>query len=266
MRKSEKTALLALLAGLLLLLSACGCWDGAEADLVFVNDADTPVALVGVRYASAAEMARNADNSPICRRDSIGFCDVVYPVTVTVYADLEGRKPLASWTIETPPSGERYYVTAVDGRTGLNLTVSGQWPLDEQGESGQRAVEQRMKAAEKDLGISLSGGTILSFEDTHGGFLGDGETFLTAAFAELPEWLEDWTPLPLTENLARVNSSLAADFFPDIQQGRYFFRDRHADSADPSDDSDLFSRASWNFSLAVYDAERNILYYYKLDT
>ena len=113
--------------------------------------------------------------------------------------------------------------------------------------------------------MSLEDGSPLYYKDTHGWF-GDGETFLTITFEETPEWLADWKELPLTGALVRVNESLANNYFPDIQQGWYFFKDRHSQSQDSTDDSQLFGRASWNFTLAVYDSQTDTLYYYVLDT
>lgn len=133
-------------------------------------------------------------------------------------------------------------------------------------ESREQAWERGMASAEEEMEISLCGGMPLYYEDTHGGFLGDGETFLTVSFEEPPDWLPGWTPLPLAENLDLAGRSLAGGYFPDVRQGRYFFRDWQAKEGENADGSALFSRGSWNFTLAVYDSEAGILYYYKLDT
>lgn len=37
-------------------------------------------------------------------------------------------------------------------------------------------------------------------------------------------------------------------------------------STDPKDDTNVFSRFSYNFTMAIYDAETNTLYYMELDT
>ena len=55
-------------------------------------------------------------------------------------------------------------------------------------------------------------------------------------------------------------------FFPEVDQGCYYFRDRHGESQDPTDESGLFNRGSWNFTLAIYDSQTGTLYYYELDT
>lgn len=128
------------------------------------------------------------------------------------------------------------------------------------------------------LGLDLSCGTVALEEDTHGGFHGDGCAFTVMTFdAEDRKALEAdmngdcWHALPMTENVARAAQSLATgedgkSLFPEITQGYYYFRDRHSQSTDPGDDSGLFSRASWNFTMAVYDSETGTLYYFALDT
>lgn len=128
------------------------------------------------------------------------------------------------------------------------------------------------------LGLDLSGGTVVLEEDTHGGFHGDGYAFTVITFdTEDREALEAdmngdcWHALPMTENTARAAGSLATgedgeSLFPEMTQGYYYFRDRSSQSMDPGDDSGLFSRASWNFTLAAYDSETGTLYYFELDT
>lgn len=129
----------------------------------------------------------------------------------------------------------------------------------------------------------MSEGTVLMDEDTHGGFHGDGQTLVEILFDD-PEALAarlaengDWQALPLTENLqtavygsATVGSLVwgwgEKDELPAIENGYYYFYDRHSESKDPKSDRELFSRYSYNFTIALYDADSGHLYYYKLDT
>ena len=53
---------------------------------------------------------------------------------------------------------------------------------------------------------------------------------------------------------------------PKIENGYYYFLDRHNESNDKYDDTNLNNRASWNFTLAIMDIDTNIIYYYELDT
>ena len=111
-------------------LSACGCDDGREIDLVFVNGSDiTTIASVQVDSEYRGESVQNADSSPLRRSDSFGFEVESYPVIVVAYGEPSGQKELARVTVSEPPlNGERWYVTARDGADGLSLAVDVRWP------------------------------------------------------------------------------------------------------------------------------------------
>ena len=118
--------------------------------------------------------------------------------------------------------------------------------------------------------------------DTHGGFVGDGSYYLILDCSDNTEdalsIVADWNELPLSENLNLIMYGGEKDgktygydlseeaHMPVIENGYYYFEDRHSEAKDVSDDSELFSRASYNFSLAVYDSETNRLYYFEFDT
>lgn len=136
----------------------------------------------------------------------------------------------------------------------------------------------RLRTIGKTLDLDLSRAVLEEYRDTHGGFHGDGDTF---AVITLPEdaaseaesrmeygtpW---WNPLPLTEELSRVlyggseTAPLCPDAVPKVEKGWYFFYDAQGH---PYIEESLFARASFNFSLVVYDADTKTLYYYALDT
>lgn len=82
---------------------------------------------------------------------------------------------------------------------------------------------------------------------------------------------ELWKPLPLSENtnnlITNTINDECAQAIPEITNGYYFFYDRHDDaSEDRYDDSQLWNRNSLNCTLAIYDADSDILYVYELDT
>ena len=52
---------------------------------------------------------------------------------------------------------------------------------------------------------------------------------------------------------------------PEMEKGYYFFKDRHAEAGSGGGE-EFLSRGSFNFTLAVFDAAANRLYYYELDT
>lgn len=129
------------------------------------------------------------------------------------------------------------------------------------------------------LGVNLTDGHTVEEEDTHGGFLGDGDTTLILTFTgENRTALEEeiakadgWKALPLTENLNRVVyedyfGDLCEDVPQDLTDGWYYFLDRHSEAEDPEDDSGLFGRGSYNFTLAIYDKGSGVLYCYEMDT
>lgn len=125
------------------------------------------------------------------------------------------------------------------------------------------------------LDVDVSAGTVVSEWDTHGGFHGDGTTFMEIRFSDggcLNEIALSpaWAPLPLTPNLRELVSRLRdpedAPLLPHVSNGYYCFIDRFYTATDPKDDTNVLRRGSFNFTLAVYDADTNILYYIEEDT
>lgn len=132
------------------------------------------------------------------------------------------------------------------------------------------------------FGFSKQRFTVVEEMDTHGGFVGDGSYYLILDCSDNTEdalsIVADWNELPLSENLNLIMYGGEKDdvtygydlseeaHMPVIENGYYYFEDRHSEAKDVSDDSELFSRASFNFSLAVYDSETNRLYYFEFDT
>ena len=117
------------------------------------------------------------------------------------------------------------------------------------------------------LGVDLSSGIISRSVDSHGGFHGDGTTYLEMTFSdtegesiiETIKMNEDWNTLPLTDNLnialygketptgsygPYVTSDDGKPIFPIVENGYYFFIDRHSKSVDMKDDTELHNRHS----------------------
>lgn len=130
------------------------------------------------------------------------------------------------------------------------------------------------------LRSSVSAGEILIEMDTHGGFHGDGETYVVLEFPDgdsfqVPE-SGFWHELPLSDNLntflyeythhTQVWDAMGEELLPELEEGYYFFLDRNSDSLFQSDDAELLSRGAYNFILALYDPASLTLYYYELDT
>lgn len=136
--------------------------------------------------------------------------------------------------------------------------------------------------------INIDMPDILSIEhtDDHGGFHGDGKRFDRIEFdnnngLNIISQIENsdrWNKMPLTENLSLImyggiknNVEYAYRFaeklgIPEIKNGYWYFIDRHSKSTNPESDLELFDRYSFNFSISMYDADNNILYYFEFDT
>ena len=127
--------LICLLMAALCMLAACGCEDGENVqnfDLVFVNNSDFTIVAVVANFEDRGSGVQHADSSPMKTGETFGFEAGEYPVTVAVYdrpaGDFEQRE-LGTVTIQkAPPEGERWYVTAREGASGLVLTADLQWP------------------------------------------------------------------------------------------------------------------------------------------
>lgn len=122
---------------------------------------------------------------------------------------------------------------------------------------------------------------IIDEYDSHGGFQGEGSYRLILDCSQSREkalkQVADWNRLPLSENLRLIMYGgekdgveyaydLASDAkIPEINNGFYKFINRSPNATDKYSD-DIFSAYSFNFSLAVYDSDADMLYYYKYDT
>ena len=145
---------------------------------------------------------------------------------------------------------------------------------------GDRETKKEISDA---LGMDVSGGEIMDVWDTHGGFHGDGFSVVTL---QDPEGqictgilsAEGWRKLPLSENVTTLlygmtgeglhegRTSGSALPIPETENGLWFFLDRHSHCTDPYDDGALFTRASINCTVAVYDMDTGTLYYMEYDT
>jgi len=133
------------------------------------------------------------------------------------------------------------------------------------------------KKISRALALDVSAGTVLAQSESHGGFHGDGMTYVALYFendrvqSKIAE-NGGWKALPLSENLARLVRGLPTEELDSksrilgVRNGYYCFLDRQADRTDRHDDTDVLNRYSFNFTIAVYDADADILYYVVLDT
>lgn len=126
----------------------------------------------------------------------------------------------------------------------------------------------------------------IEYEDSHGGFHGDGETIAIIKFTEsqgdkiLSDILKkgEWENLPLSESLEllmyggemneiKYNFNLADQLdMPVIENGYYFFINRHPDSGSEKGDFLIFNQGSFNFTIGIYDVDTQTMYYLEFDT
>ena len=129
-----------------------------------------------------------------------------------------------------------------------------------------------------DLNLNKDKCKILETTDTHEGFLGDGDYFARIKCSKIEDKItKKWNKLPLSNQLKEIMDMKQCDDkgckdvyerynIPNIKNGYYYFKDRHSDSVNTFDDSDINNRPSYNFTLAIIDKDTNIIYYYELDT
>lgn len=132
------------------------------------------------------------------------------------------------------------------------------------------------------LGADVSKAEVISKIDFHGGFHGDGERYLEFQFAD--DTFENtikkdntWHALPLQDdsieallygkNIGEITyGPYLQEAFPKVEEGYYFFYDRHTESGDPFDTSKVLGRSSMNVTVALYDSEKDLLYFVEMDT
>lgn len=135
------------------------------------------------------------------------------------------------------------------------------------------------KEISKTIELNLNKCNIEKSIDNHGGFLGDGDSFVKIKCEEVDknELEKNWKKLPLSNNIKEVLEMEQCDDnecknvfkryeIPEIENGYYYFLDRHTDSKDKKDDTNLNNRSSYNFSIALYNSNEKIIYFYELDT
>lgn len=132
------------------------------------------------------------------------------------------------------------------------------------------------------LEISDAEYTVTCEQDTHGGFHGDGYTYMVIEFEDdISEQIDEkagWLELPLDE----VTNMLVYGYedeercvypyttgengnetvIPNIEEGYYYFQEK----ASVEEEEWMFGKIFTNFVVAIYDQEEQKLYYYEFDS
>lgn len=134
------------------------------------------------------------------------------------------------------------------------------------------------------LDIDVSSGSEVSNYDTHSGN-GDGTSCIVLSFDDdtvLKEIESNtrWKAFPLGETVKILvygiedetsktgpflNDGDGNPLVPEIQRGYYLLIDRQAEKGKATG-ADILHRGSFNFSLGLYDADTDTLYFCQLDT
>lgn len=134
------------------------------------------------------------------------------------------------------------------------------------------------------LGVDASTGSTMSSMDTHSGN-GDGTSFVVLHFDgdEMMKQIKAdaaWQPFPLDETVQTLvygvsdaTSSIGPfltdedgkALVPEIANGYYRLIDRQVEE-DQATGADTLNRASFNFTVGLYDTDTNTLYCCELDT
>ncbi|MFI3171512.1 MAG: hypothetical protein R3Y58_03940 [Eubacteriales bacterium] len=132
------------------------------------------------------------------------------------------------------------------------------------------------------LEISDAEYTVTCEQDTHGGFHGDGYTFMVIEFEDdISEQIDEkarWLELPLDEvtNMLvygyedeercvypyTTGENSDETLIPDIEEGYYYFAER----VSTEDDEWMFGKIFKNFVVTIYDKQEQKLYYYEFDS
>lgn len=138
----------------------------------------------------------------------------------------------------------------------------------------------------KEFGVDISQGNVVSDIDTHGGVFGEGVKLMAIDFTGVSintkvKNNENWKELPLPEEINTIVYGVSDKetfseplipydevgiTIPKIERGYYYFKDRHSESTDPYNYKEILERASYNFTIAIYDADTDTLYICEMDT
>lgn len=146
-----------------------------------------------------------------------------------------------------------------------------------------KPIDNYADLSAKHFGFAKKDFVVVEELDTHGGFQGEGSYYLTLDCSnnikKSLKIIKDWNKLPLSESLNYIMYGEVRDgltygnelakkeaHIPEIKNGYYMFEDRHSESKDSKDDTELLDRHSYNFSIAIYDCDTNKMYYFEYDS
>lgn len=142
-----------------------------------------------------------------------------------------------------------------------------------------------LKKISCEVSVDIRGGEIIKLEDTHSKFHSDGNLLVIVQLTDrsLEKKLADsqeWQAFPLDKTAqtllygSKIGDEQVGPFvidrdgnklFPPVSSGYYWLKDRQ-----PETEQQIKKGISGNdlgkFTLAIYDSQKNMLYYCKMDT
>lgn len=139
------------------------------------------------------------------------------------------------------------------------------------------------------IGLDVSAGKEITVLDTHGGFHGDGTTYVVLDFSgdKLEKQIKDderWKKLPLdkeaetlaygtrkeTDDTIEISGPYMTDdkgnvLMPKVENGYYFLRNKESDKIGTTCEG-IRNACPLNVILAIYDTDRQMLYFCEEDT
>lgn len=136
------------------------------------------------------------------------------------------------------------------------------------------------RSISKDIGVAIPYSLSFEYEDSHGGFFGDGTTLARAKIsqADIDRLVNKsnslWNTYPLnrdleviTRRLENFNMKLAREIkLDDIDKGYWIYLDRKKGKNVYLKGSESMVPNSNHYSLAIIDDEENMIYYLKFDS
>ena len=129
------------------------------------------------------------------------------------------------------------------------------------------------------LSIDVSSCELTDHDSSYFSPLGDGQRYISFDCSEhdIVGSISDWSVFPLSENLNRAIYGIETETSsekglcgqyncPKIENGYYYFYNRHRNATDVNSDGDLYDLGSRNFTFAMYDIENTRLYYIEFDS
>lgn len=138
--------------------------------------------------------------------------------------------------------------------------------------------KHELKYYTRTLGVDFISGEVVSYEDNHGGFLGDGFMLCVTKYSDNKvenkiKSSSEFKAYPLSKNLSIFlygeEDEGGFDFaltIPKFENGYFYFYNRHDDAKHKNSDEDLFDTVSFNFTFILYNCDSDLAYFCEYDT